>query len=224
MILFIYCKYKMEQVKQNDEEQIIQIDEEHNIPLSIHGINKKKSQNTSPTNESNKSFGFGGSTNTFGQQLSAAFSGAFGVPTSESSKTFSFGASSQKPSGAFSVPTQVNSASSSVPPNSSKVFGFQMCGHEPKVERHPETGQPIKNTPFQFGISTDRKQHLETLYYELNNMRNKIENCNKTLDTLYYSNGVMTNQIHTEYNNLREYYNNITKSIDKFYETLRFIN
>jgi hypothetical protein len=98
----------------------------------------------------------------------------------------------------------------------------QMYG-DMKVERHPETGQPINHMPFQFGITHDRKKHIENLYNELNNMRNSIDKCNKTLDTMWYESS-QKDLVHVEYNNLREYYNNITKSIDKFYETLRFIN
>lgn len=195
----------MEQIKQYDEEEIIQIDEEHHTPLSIHGINKKKSsQNTSP---------IGGFTETHNGPFSANFSG----PIENSAGAF----------GAFGNPTVTRNA----------PFSFQMCGdmkypgNQPgeskvntNVTRHPETGQPIKNTPFQFGFSSDRKQNIDTLYNELNNMRNKMENCNKTLDIMYYSNELMTEEVHTEYNNLREYYNSMTKSIDKMYETLRFIN
>ncbi len=106
--------------------------------------------------------------------------------------------------------------------------GLQMCGGirppQNNEQPKPDTRQPINHIGFQFGMSTDRKQHLDTLYYELNNMRNNIDKCNKTLDNVYYSNELLTDQVHTEYNNLREYYNNITKSIDKFYESLRFIN
>ncbi len=100
-----------------------------------------------------------------------------------------------------------------------KPGGFQMCG-DMKAERHPETGQPINHMPFQFGVTNNRKQHIENLYSELNNMRSSIDKCNKTLDIMYYE----SSHNNTEYTNLREYYNNITKSIDKFYETLRFIN
>ncbi len=77
--------------------------------------------------------------------------------------------------------------------------------------------------PNTFGASfqsNENKQHIETLYIELNNMRSNIDKCNKTLDNVYYSN----NLVHTEYNNLCEYYNNIIKSINNFYESLRYLN
>lgn len=222
----------MEQVRQYDEEEIIQIDEDHETPLSIHGINKKiSSQNTSPTGGS-FSLTFGSSTETRNGPFSAAFSGpignSFGTSTETRSSPFNakFGGSIGNSFGSFGTPPIVRNA----------PFSFQMCGDmkypgqqtEQKVDtnviRHPETGLPIKQTPFQFGFPSDRKQNIDVLYNELNNMRSKMENCNKTLDIMYYSNELMTEEVHNEYNNLREYYNCITKSIDKIYETLRFIN
>lgn len=176
-------------------EQVIQIDEPPKTPLSIHGINKQiTSQN---------SFAFSGPSQ-----------GSFAFGVNPSSQNMSMGCVFPKPN---------TTHSSSFQPS-----GLQMCGgvRLPQNNEHPkiDSGQPINRVGFQFGMSTDRKQHLDTLYNELNNMRNNIDKCNKTLDNVYYSNELLTDQVHTEYNNLREYYNNITKSIDKFYETLRFIN
>ena len=175
-------------------EQVIQIDEETTTPLSIHGINKINTTQSGFT---------------------------FGAPIQTTQSGFVFGASSQSTS-CFQKPNiPQHGIAFGIQP---QTGGLQMCGdmrptqhkvEQHKVERHPETGQPINRMPFQFGITNDRKQHIDSLYNELNNMRNSIDKCNKTLDSMCYE---------SSNTNLREYYNNITKSIDKFYETLRFIN
>jgi hypothetical protein len=69
------------------------------------------------------------------------------------------------------------------------------------IQRHPETGQPIQNSGFSFGLPTnnrcfpvpshitdaqqDKKKIIDSLYQELSNLRSEIDKLNKSVDTIY---------------------------------------